>query len=66
MVWESNRVQLQVGGGVIGWSWVINTECSKKWNLALPFFSSAILSALHRSLLQAPAALFISAVTPLL
>lgn len=24
---------------VIGWGWVINTECSKRWNLALPFFS---------------------------
>lgn len=54
-LWPVMGDQSGAGGrgreGVIGWGSVINTECSKRWNLALPFFFQFCVPFIPTSLL---------------
>lgn len=59
-LWLGRSIRWRASGweGVIGRGSVINTECSKRWNLALPFFFS-ILPSFH-PLLSVPVPHYLS------
>ncbi len=49
--------------GAVGWGLVINTECSKRWNLALPFFQFCVPLIPTSLLLSVPVPHYLSALS---